>query len=65
MALSDRIVVMRGGRILQTGAPAEIYQGPNSEAVASFLGSPQPLGYDRQRNRGGVAGYLQVQGAGQ
>lgn len=43
MALSDRIVVMRGGRILQIGTPTEIYQRPNSEAVASFLGSPNLL----------------------
>jgi len=40
MSLSDRIVVMRGGKILQIGAPTEIYQRPNSEAVARFLGSP-------------------------
>jgi iron(III) transport system ATP-binding protein len=43
MALSDRIVVMRGGRILQIGSPTEIYQRPSSEAVASFLGSPNLL----------------------
>jgi iron(III) transport system ATP-binding protein len=43
MALSDRIVVMRGGRILQIGTPTEIYQRPNSEAVASFLGAPNLL----------------------
>ena len=43
MSLSDRIVVMRGGKILQIGVPTEIYQRPLSEAVASFLGSPNLL----------------------
>jgi iron(III) transport system ATP-binding protein len=40
MALSDRVVVMQAGRILQIGAPVDIYQRPRSEAVAAFFGSP-------------------------
>jgi iron(III) transport system ATP-binding protein len=43
MALSDRVVVMQGGNILQIGAPEEIYQRPNSRAVAAFFGSPNLL----------------------
>ena len=43
MALSDRVVVMQGGRILQIGSPEEIYQRPNSRAVAAFFGSPNLL----------------------
>jgi iron(III) transport system ATP-binding protein len=43
MALSDRVVVMRSGRILQVGAPEEIYQRPASRAVAAFFGSPNLL----------------------
>jgi iron(III) transport system ATP-binding protein len=43
MALSDRVVLMRAGRILQVGPPQEIYQHPNSEAVASFFGAPNLL----------------------
>ncbi|HUV07758.1 MAG TPA: ABC transporter ATP-binding protein [Spirochaetia bacterium] len=38
LALSDRIAVMRDGRILQTGDPREIYQQPKSPFVASFIG---------------------------
>ena len=40
MALSDRVVVMEAGRVLQTGTPEEIYQRPHSRAVAAFFGSP-------------------------
>jgi len=43
MALSDRVVVMQAGRVLQIGAPEEIYQRPLSQAVASFFGSPNLL----------------------
>jgi iron(III) transport system ATP-binding protein len=43
MALSDRVVVMRQGKILQIGAPEAIYQQPVSEVVASFFGSPNLL----------------------
>jgi iron(III) transport system ATP-binding protein len=40
MALSDRVVVMRQGKILQIGSPEEIYQRPSSEIVATFFGAP-------------------------
>jgi len=43
MALSDRVVVMQGGNILQVGSPEEIYQRPASRAVAAFFGSPNLL----------------------
>ncbi len=38
MSLSDRIAVMNHGRIEQLGAPAEIYETPNSSFVAAFIG---------------------------
>ncbi len=38
MTLSDRIVVMRHGRLEQVGSPAEVYQKPLTRFVAGFLG---------------------------
>ncbi|MBM3645305.1 MAG: ABC transporter ATP-binding protein [Alphaproteobacteria bacterium] len=38
MAVSDRIVVMREGRIAQAGTPAELYEQPADRFVADFLG---------------------------
>jgi iron(III) transport system ATP-binding protein len=38
MALSDRIAVMRGGEIMQLGAPRHIYTRPASKTVADFMG---------------------------
>ena len=38
MAISDKVVVMFGGRIAQMGAPDEIYERPRSREVAGFVG---------------------------
>lgn len=38
MSLSDRIIVMRNGRIAQMGPPPEIYADPVSKFVAGFIG---------------------------
>jgi iron(III) transport system ATP-binding protein len=37
-ALCDRISVMVGGQLMQTGRPRELYERPAEMAVASFLG---------------------------
>ncbi len=39
LALSDRVAVMRAGRIEQIGTPAEIYHQPASRFVAAFIGT--------------------------
>lgn len=38
MAISDRIAVMRKGRILQVGTPQELYMTPQDLFVAHFIG---------------------------
>jgi putative spermidine/putrescine transport system ATP-binding protein len=38
LSLSDRIVVLRSGRIEQMGTPEEIYRRPRSAFVAGFVG---------------------------
>jgi len=38
LALSDRLAVLRGGRVQQIGEPAEVYQHPVSRDVAEALG---------------------------
>jgi iron(III) transport system ATP-binding protein len=39
LALSHEIAVMRNGRIVQLGTPRQIYETPNSEFVADFVGT--------------------------
>jgi len=43
MAISDHVVVMGAGKILQQGAPRNIYRQPENHQVAAFFGSPSVL----------------------
>jgi len=38
MVMSDRIGVMRGGKLIQVGTPQQIYSSPNSKFVSEFIG---------------------------
>jgi iron(III) transport system ATP-binding protein len=38
LAMADRIVVMRAGRIQQIGSPHAIYRAPHNDFVADFIG---------------------------
>src|SRR5881409_1705940 len=40
MTMGDKIVVMRDGRIEQTGSPLDLYDDPANQFVAGFIGSP-------------------------
>ncbi|WP_117192422.1 ABC transporter ATP-binding protein [Rhizobium terrae] len=66
MALSDRVVVMHGGRILQVGAPEEIYRRPENRQVAAFFGTPNLLDAKVKecRPNGGTHYKLEVEGQG-
>jgi spermidine/putrescine ABC transporter ATP-binding subunit len=43
IAMSDRIAVMRGGRVEQTGTSYEIYARPRTRFVATFIGDANLL----------------------
>jgi spermidine/putrescine transport system ATP-binding protein len=51
LSLSDRIGVMRGGRIEQIGSPTEIYEHPHTPFVADFIGDTN-LFMGRSSDRG-------------
>ena len=38
LSFADQVAVMRGGRLIQAGHPAELYWRPTDEATATFLG---------------------------
>jgi spermidine/putrescine transport system ATP-binding protein len=50
MVMSDRIGVMRAGKLVQVGTPHEIYSAPNTRFVSEFVGDvnvlPVSLGKD-------------------
>ncbi len=67
MAISDRIAVMKKGRILQVGTPQELYTNPKSLFVANFIGGSNFLeGYVAESTgeialvelRGGIKVYV-------
>ncbi len=43
MSISDRIVVLSRGRIVQIASPAELYDAPATRFVADFIGSMNVL----------------------
>jgi multiple sugar transport system ATP-binding protein len=40
MTLGDRIALLRGGSLIQVGAPDEMYNQPKNPFAATFIGSP-------------------------
>lgn len=38
LSMSDRVVVLQGGKIQQIGTPREVYENPQNLAVAEFIG---------------------------
>jgi putative spermidine/putrescine transport system ATP-binding protein len=59
LSISDRVVVMKDGRIEQAGTPFEIYNRPATAFVASFIGSSNILYavvLDPERGRATVDG---------
>jgi spermidine/putrescine ABC transporter ATP-binding subunit len=65
LVMSDRIVLMKQGRIAQIGSPADLYNKPASAYVASFIGTTNLLPAKVQAVSGGMAvvnlGQLQCQ----
>ena len=51
MSMADRIVIMKDGRIAQTGTPAEIYEAPADRFVASFIGRMNFLSFSFMEGR--------------
>jgi spermidine/putrescine transport system ATP-binding protein len=63
MTMADTIAVMNAGRIEQLGAPADLYEHPQSTFVANFLGQSNLL--EGVVTRAGSGEYdVTVQGAG-
>ena len=54
MTLADRIVVLRAGRIEQSGAPMDLYRDPANRFVAGFIGSPAMNFLDARATGAGV-----------
>jgi multiple sugar transport system ATP-binding protein len=60
MTMGDKIVVMRDGRIEQTGSPLELYDHPANQFVAGFIGSPSMNFLPGTLRRGGGAARVEL-----
>jgi len=54
LRLSDRMAVMRGGRIIQDGSPVEVMHRPADEFVASFVGMENVLSGKAMGHKDGI-----------
>ena len=54
MTMSDRLVVMRQGKIEGIGSPQDVYDNPSTEFVATFLGASNLLAGKVAAQRGDV-----------
>jgi spermidine/putrescine transport system ATP-binding protein len=55
MTMSDRLAVMRLGRIEQIGPPEEVYENPRTQFVAGFLGASNLLEGELKEQTNGVS----------
>ena len=46
LSLADSVAVLRDGKIVQQGAPAELYERPADERLARFLGAVNVIDAD-------------------
>lgn len=53
MSMSDRMAVMRDGRIVESGAPEALYDRPRTAFVADFLGDANVLSAAVRARRNG------------
>lgn len=60
LAISDRIVVMDKGRIVQIGPPEALYARPNTRFAASFLGNVNLLEMTEIGTAGSDPGWLRL-----
>jgi spermidine/putrescine transport system ATP-binding protein len=58
MTMSDRLAVMRNGRIEQVGPPEEVYENPQTQFVAAFLGASNLLEGELKEQRNGTSSVL-------
>jgi spermidine/putrescine transport system ATP-binding protein len=58
MTMSNRLAVMRAGRAEQVGPPEEVYENPQTQFVAAFLGASNLLEGDLKEQANGTSTVL-------
>jgi iron(III) transport system ATP-binding protein len=61
LSIADRIAIMKAGKVVQVGTPAELYKHPRAAFVAEFIGQSNLIpGRIRERSDAGAAGRERV-----
>lgn len=55
LVMSQRVVIMQRGRVVQVGAPADVYHNPQTRFAAEFIGTASILPAEVVRSGGGTA----------
>ena len=62
MSLSDRIVILRDGKIAAQGSPRDLYERPNSVWTATFLGDANCFPVESGVERDGENPFVRIAG---
>lgn len=62
MLMSDRIILMKDGRIIQTGTPRDLYERPVSRFAAEFIGNANIVDATVVRAAGGGSALISLAG---
>ena len=54
LSMSDRIAVMNGGKVEQVGSPVQVFESPETEFVARFLGAANVFTAEVRRQESGL-----------
>lgn len=50
-ALADRVVILRDGRVVQSGTVVDVWRMPGDECVSEFVGNPAAVEVERRESR--------------
>jgi putative spermidine/putrescine transport system ATP-binding protein len=60
LSMADRVAIFNNGKIVQVGAPQDIYERPRTRFVADFVGSSNVLSPDFARKTGGPVKWMSL-----
>jgi putative spermidine/putrescine transport system ATP-binding protein len=60
LSMADRVAIFNNGKIVQVGAPKEIYERPRTRFVADFVGSSNVLPPDFMQKTGGPGKWVSL-----
>jgi putative spermidine/putrescine transport system ATP-binding protein len=60
LSMADRVAIFNEGRLVQVGAPRDIYERPGTRFVARFVGSSNVLDPDFSARHGGTRGWTSL-----